>query len=839
MQQPEMKKENMDSATIDLSGEWRLGTPEWGEKTIPATLPGDNYSALLAAGMIPDPHFGRNENLVQEFRRFEWIFSREFEVPAGVLEHQYVYLNCEMVDTFATIRINGKRAVSMENMFRCARIEVKLLLHPGKNTIEIQIKSSELEAKKAAATMPFPIPMNDCCKVPNLNLIRKPHCHGGWDWGLTLLVSGVYMPLVLTGVDAGRLDAVWTEQKHERNFAAVTAVAEIFAEKPCRMPVTFRFDDRERRVVASLKAGRNLVRAKFEVAHPRLWWPNGLGGQPLYPLTVSTPCQSVSKEIGLRTIEVVNEPDEFGVSMRFRVNGFDVFCKGADWIPCDAFPSRQTDDVYEGLLESARMAGMNMLRVWGGGQYEKEIFYTLCDRKGLMIWQDMMFSCSLYPSTDEFIANVMGELDFQIRRLKHHPSLAMWCGDNEVIGATGWYGPEKRTACLINYDRLNRELRRKVEELDPDRTFWPSSPCGGPNNFNDGWHDDSCGDMHYWEVWHGGKDFSAYYSIRPRFCSEFGYQSFPSLETVEKFCPPDQRNVFSPVMDHHQKCAMGNAPIIGMFDRYFHMPESFGEFLYLSQVQQALAIKTGVEFWRTLKPRCMGTIYWQLNDNWPVASWSSLEYGGKWKQLHYQAKRFFAPVIGVVCRDPKDGMSRLFVTSDLRWKCHAAVAVTIYDFDGTPLKQFACSSSLKPGECKCLRTFRPGEFAAFDPEKCFLELVTTTECSEETVPVHENSFFFEVFKRCELRRAAVEAEVRNGTSGTFEILLSTDKPAFFVTLDTPGIPGIFSDNSLTLLPGKPKCLEFRPKGKTGVAALRKALTVNFLHITGNGGELRS
>ena len=823
----------MDSTMIDLSGEWRLGTPEWGEKTIPATLPGDNYTALLSAGMIPDPHFGRNENFVQEFRRFEWIFSRDFELPAGLLECRYVYLNCEMVDTFATIRINGRRVVTMENMFSCARPEVKSLLHPGVNTIEIRFKSAELEAKKAAATMPFPIPMNGCCKVPNLNLVRKAHCHGGWDWGLTLLVSGVYVPLTLTGVDGGRIDAVWTEQKHEHNFVGVTAVAEIFAEKPCRMPVAFRFNGEERGVTAALKAGRNLVRMKFDVASPRLWWPNGLGEQALYALTVSTSRQSVTKEIGLRTIEVVNEPDEFGVSMRFRVNGFDVFCKGADWIPCDAFPSRQTDAAYEDLLESARLAGMNMLRVWGGGQYEKEIFYTLCDRKGLMVWQDMMFSCSLYPSTDEFIANVMDELDFQIRRLKHHASLAIWCGDNEVIGATRWYDQDKCQTYLVNYDRLNRELKRKVAELDPDRMFWPSSPCGGPNNFNDGWHDDSCGDMHYWEVWHGSRDFSAYYTVRPRFCSEFGYQSFPSLETVEKFCPPDQRNVFSPVMDHHQKCVRGNAPIIGMFGRYFRMPESFGDFLYLSQVQQALAIKTGVEFWRTLKPRCMGTLYWQLNDNWPVASWSSIEYGGKWKQLHYHAKRFYAPVIGVAYRDPADGMIRLYVVSDLRQKCRVTVAAAVYDFDGNLLKRFEFSASLKPGESKCVKTFRPADFAAIDPEESFMELVTTTECAGETVPVHENSFFFEVFKRCAFRHASVKIGVSAVGDGTFEVALSTDKPAFFVTLDTPGIPGIFSDNSLSLLPGEAKTLIFRPKGQTDVAAIRQALTVNFLRKTYN------
>lgn len=822
----------MDSM-IDLSGEWRLGTPEWGGKTIPAALPGDNYTALLAAGLIPDPHYGRNENLVQEFRKYEWSFSREFEVSSELLERQYVYLNCEMVDTFATVRINGRRVVSMENMFACARPEVKSLLHPGVNTIELRFKSAELEAKKAAAEMPFPIPMNGCSKVPNLNLIRKVHCHGGWDWGLTLMVTGVYAPLTLTGVDGGRIDAVWTEQKHVKNRVSVTAVAEIFAEKPCRVPVAFRFNGEERSVNAPLNAGRNLVRMKFEVVEPRLWWPNGLGEQALYLLTVSTVRQSVTKEIGLRTIEVVNEPDEFGVSMRFRVNGFDVFCKGANWIPCDAFPSRQTDAAYEDLLESARLAGMNMLRVWGGGQYEKDVFYGLCDRKGLMVWQDMMFSCSLYPSTDGFVANVMDELDFQIRRLKHHASLAIWCGDNEVIGATRWYDKEKYATYLVNYDRLNRELKRKVGELDPERMFWPSSPCGGPNNFNDGWHDDSCGDMHYWEVWHGNRDFSAFYTVRPRFCSEFGYQSFPSLETVQGFCPPDQLNVFSPVMDHHQKCVRGNAPIIGMFGRYFRMPESFADFLYLSQVQQALAIKTGVEFWRTLKPRCMGTVYWQLNDNWPVASWASIEYGGKWKQLHYHAKRFYAPVIAVAYRDPADGMTRLFVTSDLREKCRAAVAATAYGFDGTPLRRFEFEASLKPGESRCVKTFRPAELAEFNPEESFMELVTTVECADGSALVHENSFFFEVFKRCGLRRAEVKTEVRAGEGGAFEVTLSTDMPAFFVTLDAPGIPGIFSDNSLTLLPGEPKTLVFTPKRGASIAGFRKALEVNFLRKTYN------
>ncbi len=818
--------------SIDLSGIWALRSSEWSDRTIPAELPGDNYSALLAAGLIPDPYFGRNELEVQEFRKHDWEYVREFEVPPELLECESVYLNAEMVDTFATVLINGKKVLSTENMFRRYRPEVKAALKPGKNTVAIRFKSAEVEAKKAAAELPFPIPMNGCSKVPHLNLIRKVHCHGGWDWGVTLMVSGVYMPLELRGVNHCRIEHAWTDQVHEKNLVKVTATTELFAVKAGRCPVAFTFNGETRTVNAQLKPGVQQVKAVFEVENPQLWWPNGLGEAHLYDLEVATPDETLAEKIGLRTIEVVNEKDADGVSMFFRVNGVDVFAKGADWIPCDAFPQRQTPEAMEDLLESARLANMNMLRVWGGGQYEKKIFYEICDRKGLMIWQDMMFSCSLYPATEKFVENVKAELDFQIPRLRHHASLALWCGDNEVIGATGWYGQEKKTAYLINYDRLNRELWRKVEKLDPTRTFWPSSPCGGPNNFNDGWHDDSCGDMHYWEVWHGGKDFDAYYAVRPRFCSEFGYQSFPSLETVRSFCPPDQFNVFSPVMDHHQKCNKGNAPIIGMFGKYFRMPESFSDFLYLSQVQQALAIKTGVEFWRTLKPRCMGTLYWQLNDNWPVASWAGIEYGGKWKQLNYHAKRFFAPVIGVAVKNA-EGLTELHAVSDLRVRAKVTLRATVFDFDGKELESFEFSAALKPGESRCLKSFKPSELAAFAPEQSFMLLNLSAESADGGCFTHENTVFFDVFKHCELRHARIDCEVTDGGDGSFRIELESDLPAFFVTLETPGIRGLFDDNSFTLTPWRKRVIRFTPKEKTSLGAVRKALDVNYLRKTYN------
>ncbi len=819
----------MNHTQLDLSGQWLLKSTQWQEKSIPASLPGDNYTALLAAGEIPDPYYAKNELEVQWPREHDWEYRRDFEVPADFLKFNSVYLNVEMFDLFGVIHINGKKVLSGENMFARYRPEVKQFLKPGKNSIRILFKAVEPEAKKIADVQPIQCPMSGCSLSPNLNLVRKVHCHGGWDWGITQMVSGIYAPLTMNAVNLARIEHVNAIQNHEKNKVTVTAVADLFALAAGKKSVTFKFNGETKTVNANLKPGENSVKAVFTVKNPKLWWPNGYGEAALYPLTVETDEQSESREIGLRTIELVNKPDEFGVSMYFKINGVDVFCKGANWIPADAFPARQTPEALNDLLESARLANMNMLRVWGGGQYEHDEFYRLCDRKGLLVWQDMMFACSIYPSTEEFTENVKTELAFQIPRLRSHACLAIWCGDNEVIGATKWYGADKRTLYLINYDRLNRELGKMVQKLDPARVFWPSSPCGGPNNFNDGWHDDSCGDMHYWEVWHGAKDFNAYYSVKPRFCSEFGYQSFPSLETVSTYCPPAEYNVFSPAMDHHQKCHSGNAPIIGMFGKYFRMPDSFENFLYLSQTQQALGIKTGVEYWRSLKPRCMGTIYWQLNDNWPVASWASLEYGGKWKQLHYHAKRFFAPVMGVIFKDA-EGLTRLHVISDLKSKTNVMTSAVVYDFNGKELRRFDCKSALKPGESKCVKTFKPTELAGLEPDKCFIELSTEAIDNDGNKFQHENTYFFDMFKRCDLQVAAVKAEVTE-KKGQIGITLSADKPAFFVMLDTPGIPGIFSDNSLTLIPGKKVKLEFNPKTKTTAANVKKALKVISLRDT--------
>lgn len=814
---------------LNLNGQWQMESPQMAGKIIPVTLPGDNYTALYEAGIIPDPYFGKNEEVIQEYRKYTWIFSREFDVSEELLAFESIILDAEKVDTFAVFSLNGKKVFESDNMFRRITLDVKKYLKPGKNTVSVKFKPVEAEGKKINDTLPEEVFMNSCSSVPYLNLIRKVHCHGGWDWGITLCPCGIYEPLTFTGINSGRIEHLYTEQKHSKNSVKLTAIAEVYAVKSKTSVVTFKFNGEEKKVSVSLKPGNNIVKTVFEVENPELWWPAGCGEQALYELSAVTDDDEKSIEVGLRTVEIINEPDQYGVSMGVRVNGVDVFCKGADWIPADAFPSRITPEAVDDLLESARIANMNMVRVWGGGQYENDFFYQLCDRKGIMVWQDMMMSCSLYPATDEFIANITAEVDFQIRRLRGHACIALWCGDNECIGATGWYRPENRVAYLVMYDRINRELQKAAAKADPERIFWPSSPCGGPGNFSDGWHDDSRGDMHYWEVWHGGKPFEAYYSKKPRFCSEFGYQSFPSFESVRSYCPEEEFNVFSPVMDHHQKCLLGNAPIIGMFGRYYRMPEDFRSFLYLSQVQQAEAIKTGVEYWRSLKPRCQGTLFWQLNDNWPVASWASIEYGGKWKQLQYHAKRFYAPVMTTVFKDETQ-TTRLFVVSDVLEKLKAEVKVTCWSFAGKVLKEFTFNSTVKANESKEIHVFKDSELNGMKPGEYFIEVSCHAEGSSGKVFEHQNFTWSAPLKSSPVEKAVVKTEVKE-KNGKITVKVTTDKPAFFVLLETPGIPGIFSDNSFALLPGKGRELVFEPKVKTSAKELEKVLEVMTLRDT--------
>ena len=812
--------------TLDLAGTWKL-TRIRNDDTVPAQVPGDTHSALLAARRIADPYAGCNELDAQWVGREDWRYSRTFAISRDWLAMPSVFLHCGSLDTFAQIRINGRLAGVTENQFVRYRFEVRPFLRAGVNRIDILFRSAENKARALARKLPYAIPCGiNPVQSMHRNLVRKTQCHSGWDWGPCLMVSGIYGEIYLGACEQGRIEYTYCEQEHAKGRCRVEVFCEFraVADGPATLDVELGGDSVSKPV--SLKRGLNTVKAVLTVKQPRLWWPNGYGEQPLYPLTVRLGGDECRKQIGLRKLELVSKEDKVGRSLFFRVNGVDIFCKGANWIPCDALPGRQTPAHYDELVTSAARAHMNMLRVWGGGQYEADVFYQLCDAKGLLVWQDFMFACALYPANREFLESVRREARHQVKRLRDYACLALWCGNNENIGAFNWFEESRknRDRYLLDYNRLNEGvLAGVVEECDPTRVFWPSSPCGGPGDFSDTFHSDNRGDMHFWGVWHEGKSFDAYSRICPRFCSEFGFQSFPSLTTIRSYAPETQFNVTAPVMEHHQRHPGGNSKITEMFTRYFRVPEGFAHSVYLSQVQQGLAIKAAVECWRRQRPTCMGTIYWQLNDNWPVCSWSSLEYQGRWKLLHYMAKRFYAPAI-VTARQRGDGRVEVWLVNDAPRSRPARVRVRTVGFDGKVLFSETVKCATPRGGARRLRTY-PLATLTPSPEASFLLLNLDTEGM-----TFRNEHFFVPYKRCDLPAGKVDTRVA-ARAGRFAVTLRVTAPAFFLSLDAEGLRGEFDDNCLTVLPGETRTVFFTPKQTVSLAAFKRALSVRHLRQT--------
>ena len=811
---------------LDLAGMW---TVEGSGYCADVQIPGDVHSALLQAGKIKDPYWGKNELDIQYLNREDWTFSRVFHLEKAFIESPSVCINFDSIDTIAEVLINGHVIGNSDNMFVRRRWEVKPFLCVGENKLVVRIKSAEKEAARRALELPYEIPGCEYpVQSPNRNLVRKVQCHAGWDWGCCLMVAGLYGKIFLNAATPVRIEHVYTSQFHEAGRCLLEVTVEIYSAEQCEKELVILIDDRQIARICSLNKGHNTICEKIYVEDPQIWWPNGYGEQSLYTLEVIISGQKLKKKIGFRDLQLVTQEDEKGLGFKFCVNGVDVFAKGANWIPCDAMPLRQTKSMIEDLLNSAVQANMNMLRVWGGGQYESDDFYELCDEKGLLVWQDFMFSCSAYPATDEFLKSVEKEVSYQVKRLRDHACIALWCGNNENLGALNWFdvSRENRDRYLVDYDRLTEGVIGKVVDIcDPSRSYWPSSPSGGRGDYSDNWHDDSRGDMHYWEVWHSGKSFDHYYKVQPRFCSEFGYQSFPSLETISTYASEDQFNVTAPIMEHHQRNIGGNSKITEMFTRYFRMPDGFANFVYLSQVQQGLAIKTAVEYWRHLMPICMGTLYWQLNDLWPVCSWSSLEYGGKWKLLHYMAKRFYAPIVVSVFQEEEESL-QIWITNDKQNPIKVEVNLRIFTFSGEKVKESLFPHEIGPGSSVCVKDYKKEE-STLDSSAVFMLLDMYSEDG-----LYRTEHVFSEWKSCELLKANVRYEVDRTESGNFCVTVFTDYPAFFVTLNATGIKGEFDDNCFTILPGELRKLTFRSKTSLlSKKQLQDAITIQHLRET--------
>lgn len=645
---------------MNLGGAWRMREAD-SQTWHSAHVPGSVYADLMADGTMPDPFWRENELDAFERMKKDYVYQRAFTVTEAQLAHAHVELVCEGLDTLAHVSLNGREIAFADNMHITWVWDVKEQLHAGENTLEIRFDSPILYCAKKAEEAPG---WESSDATPGFRHLRKAHCMFGWDWGPRLPDAGIWRPIFLRTWDTARLENALMLQAHHDGMVDVTIRPEIAGESAWSAEITA--PDGEVIIIPETTAAEQVI----TIEHPQLWWPNGLGKQPLYRVTVRLATGDTRVwRIGLRTMTVSREKDEWGEEFCHVVNGVKVFAMGADYIPEDNILARVTPERTRRLLEDCKAANFNAIRVWGGGYYPDDAFYDICDELGLMVWQDLMYACAFYDLTPDFERSIRVETHQNVARLRHHASLALICGNNEMemfmagansalINHRTWEFVPTYPHHITDYVKMFEYiLPAIVKETAPQTYWWPASPSSG-GNF-DAPNDENRGDNHYWDVWHGEKPFTEYRKFFFRYASEFGFQSFPCLKSVKQFTLPDDRNIFSRVMERHQRNQAANGKILSYLSQTFRYPNSFDDLLYASQLMQEEAIRYGVEHWRRNRGRCMGAIIWQLNDIWPVASWASIDYYGRWKALHYAAKRFFAPVMisaeeeGELSQNPK------------------------------------------------------------------------------------------------------------------------------------------------------------------------------------------
>ena len=639
---------------ISLNGAWTLEIPGSPFGIVPAVVPGSVYHDLLTAELIPDPFYRDNETEALELMEYDFHYSRSFDLGGSLLDSGAVLLRCEGLDTLATVYVNGSEAGRANNMHRTWEFDVKALLHAGENQIQVRLASPTRYIREQYAVNPADGSSDAMEGFPNL---RKAHCMFGWDWGPRLPDAGIWRDISLIGVDKARIRDVLVEQFHEDGRVTLKVRTNItrLTDDPTDVAVSVTAPD------GTKLTGQGPC-CELEIANPQLWWPAGYGGQPLYNVQVTLLAPDAgnpnhfflldtwSRRVGLRTMTVSRDKRDYGETFSHCVNGVDVFAMGMDYIPEDNLLPRVNPARTRRLLEDARAANVNTIRVWGGGYYPDDYFYDICDELGLLVWQDFMFACAVYNLTDEFEETITAEFKDNIRRIRSHPSLALWCGNNEmeefVAFNNEWVRNMRQKSDYIKmYQYI---LPKVVKAEDPQAFYWPSSPSSG-GDF-DAPQDPTRGDVHDWDVWHGLKPFTDYRNYLFSYVSEFGFQSFPCMETIEAFTLPEDRNLFSYVMEKHQRNSTANGRIVSYLSQMYLYPGSLDGLVYASQLLQAQAMQYGVEHWRRNRGRCMGAVIWQLNDCWPVASWAGIDYFGRWKALQYYAKRFFAPVL-VSCHE--------------------------------------------------------------------------------------------------------------------------------------------------------------------------------------------
>lgn len=826
-----------------LGNTYRADIRDWH----PAQVPGVVQTDLLRAALIPDPYYQDNESGLQWIGNTDWEYRTSFQVDSSTLCHEHVDMVFDGLDTFADVYLNDRSVLKANNMFRRWRIPAKGLLKPGSNNLRVVFHSPIQQMLAYVRKLPYILPAISTINggneesIPTAPYTRKAPYQYGWDWGPRFVTEGIWQPIRLEIWDTVRIENFHIhQQKISIDAASVSAELEIEASRNINASVTYSHDNlsgssaNDGAQTVHLDPGINRIAYALRITSPKLWYPLGYGAQDRYHFAASI---RIGRELaahadvktGLRSIELRRASDQWGKSFTFLINGIPVFAKGANVIPFDSFPPRETKAQHRLILESARDAHMNMVREWGGGFYEYDDFYEICDELGILVWQEFSFGGDMVPGDVPFQDNVRAEAIDQIKRLRDHPSIVVWCGNNEI--ETGWYhwgdrqefkeaiSPAARDQVWKDYIILFADiLKSTVTEYADPVPYWPSSPSANWEEIPDNDHN---GDTHYWQVWHAQAPAEDYLKQLPRFMTEFGFQSFPEMRTIRAFATPGDLDIRSAVMQAHQKNKGGNERILTYMLREYREPKDFASFVYLSQVQQAEIIKLGAEHLRRQRPRTMGSLYWQLNDCWPVASWASIDYFGRWKALQYYARRFYDDLLISPYRH--EGKIDVYVVSDKLQPFAATVHVRLLDFAGrSALEQNQEIKVPALSSASYLTLDERSLLSKADPRRSFV----VVDLAVNGKQVSRNLVFFEHMHHLDLPDPVpIQKELRrSGNSYVLELqspVLARNVNVSFGDLDTQ-----LSDDYYDLLPNEPVTVTV--KSSATLEQLRGAMNIRSL-----------
>ncbi|MCC7145795.1 MAG: glycoside hydrolase family 2 protein [Phycisphaeraceae bacterium] len=827
---------------IDLQGRWRFrqrGKGPW----LPAQVPGSVQSDLLRLGKIKDPYVYPNEAKCQWIENVGWEYCREIQLSKRDLARDGLELVFDGLDTYATVYLNGHELVRTDNMHRPYVLDIKRWAKVGANELRVVFAATLPRARRESKRHYYLPSRTDVTEV--VPWIRKGAYQFGWDWCPRLVTSGIWRPARLIAFDKARIRGAITQQHWQGKDVRLAVCVRLRVAAEGLMILRARVAGVEVEKTLSLRPGTREATLEVTVKNPRLWWSNGLGRQHRYPLTVTAECGGVvvdriQKHIGFRTVKLVQKKDKAGSGFYFEVNGVPVWAKGGNWVPLDSLPDRAATAKGQArtrdLLKSCADAHMNMIRVWGGGVYEIDAFYDACDELGLLVFQDFMYGCHQYPGTAEFLENARVEAEEQIWRLADHPSLALWCGNNEIEQGWAYWGwresmPERFADFITLFCRL---LPGVVKKLDPARPYRACSESSGPPY---GRHpkDPRVGDVHYWGVTVRQEPIEKYEELKARFVAEFGFIGFPDWASLRAVIPPKQLRLGSAAIEDRMKwptpCLRPKNPhgnrVLGKYlTDYTGIPAGVDKvgrpmerLVYLSQMLQGFAIQTAVEAWRRFKPYCMGALYWQINSCWPEIGWASLGYEGRWKGLHHMAARFFGPVLASAAVKAEGKRAELWVTSDVNEPLAGKLDWELRGFDGQVRRRGRAAVKLRALENKRIAVVAVDD----DPRDVYLCYRFMAGRLRS-----ENVKFFARFKDLRLKPTQVRAQVRSSRRGELAVELKADGPAFFVYLDQGDLSGRFADNFLHLEAGKARTVRFLTQDPRAAARLKKTLKVHWL-----------